>query len=100
VGSFQWQNVSDGEVLDKRCQLLPATDVGIHLPIALRLGATESDVLKILGPPTARKGGGLIYVHEHKESIRGEPYTSSNIVAILLRGGVVSSIAVSKTTSS
>jgi len=98
VGSFQWQRLDKGAVLDRRCRMLEGT--GVELPVTLRLGMAESEVLQSLGPPTVRHGDRLIYVHEHEESIRGEPYTSTNIVAIHLRGGTVWAIEVSKTTSS
>jgi len=100
VGSFQWQRLANGIVLDRRCRTLQDTRGGIELPVALRLGMAETEVLNTLGPPTVRRGDRLIYVHEHQESIRGEPYTSENIVAILLHDGMVWAIEVSKTTTS
>jgi hypothetical protein len=98
VGIFQWQRLEAGAVLDQRCRTLH--DGGIKLPNHLRLGLTDSDVLKILGSPTVRQGDRFIYVHEHMESIRGEPYTSENILAILFRGRLAQAIDVSKLTSS
>jgi len=98
VGSFQWQRLDTSAVLDGRCQMLG--DAKVDLPIAVRLGTVEAGVLKSLGRPTVRRGDRLVYVHEHQESILGEPFDSSNIVAILLRAGRVWEIDVSKTTSS
>jgi hypothetical protein len=98
VGSFQWQRLAKSAVLDRRCQMLG--EAKVELPIALRLGTGEAEVLKNLGQPTVRHGNRLIYVHEHQESIRGEPYISENIVAVLLRAGRVWAIEVSKTTAS
>lgn len=100
VGSFQWQRLVSGAALDRRCRALREARGGIELPVALRLNMAEAEVLKALGPPTAKRGDRLIYVHEHQESIRSEPYTSENIVAILLRDGVVWEIDVSRTTTS
>jgi hypothetical protein len=100
VGSFQWQRVANSAVLDPRCRTLQDTSGAIKLPVALRLGMAETEVLKTLGPPTVSHGDRLIYVHEHQESIRGEPYTSENIVSILLRDGMVWAIEASKTTTS
>ncbi|MGA9039985.1 MAG: hypothetical protein WB421_05565 [Terriglobales bacterium] len=100
VGSFQWQRLDKDGLLDQRCQMLQGAGSGIKLPISLQLGMTETEVLKTLGAPTTRHGNRLIYVHEHQESIRGEPFTSTNIVSILLRGGMVWAIDVSKTTTS
>lgn len=98
VGSFQWRRLNEGAVLDGRCQMLG--EAKVELPIKLRLGITEEEVLKILGPPTVKRGDGLIYFHEHHLSIRGEPYTSDNAVAIVLRGGLAWAMKVSKTTVS
>lgn len=98
VGSFQWQRLDKGVVPDRRCRTIE--DGGVNLPNHLRLGLTDSEVLKILGAPTLRQGGRFIYVHEHTESIRGEPYTSENIVAILFRGRLAKAIDVRKLTSS
>lgn len=98
VGSFQWQHLAKDADLDQRCRMLQ--HAAIELPIALRLGIAEKEVLKTLGAPTVRRGNRLIYVHEHEETIRGEPFTSYNIVAVLLRSGKVLAIEVSKTVSS
>jgi hypothetical protein len=39
----------------------------------------------------------LLYEHEHDELIRGEQFFSSNIVIVVLRGGVIWAIEVTKT---
>lgn len=98
VGSFHWRRLSKSAVLDPRCQMLG--EAKVELPIALRLGTSEADVLKILGRPTVWRSNSLLYVHEHQESIRGEPYDSVNVVVVLLRAGQVWSIEASKTTTS
>jgi hypothetical protein len=98
VGGFDWRRLNKIAVLDRRCRVLGGTKV--ELPIALRLGISEAEVLKTLGLPTVRHSDSLLYVHEHQVSIRGEPYDSQNIVIILLRAGRVWSIKVSKTTTS
>jgi len=100
IGSFQWQRLPKSTNLDGRCHLLKGAAGTIELPLTLKLGAGEEEVLQVLGSPTTRHNGRLIYVHEHEESLRGQPYTSSNIVAIRLRNGKVWAIEVSKTTSS
>src|SRR5450755_632265 len=74
VGSFQWQRLAKHAEIDQRCRMLQ--NAAVELPIALQLGITEKEVLKTLGAPTVRRGDRLIYVHEHDESIRNEPYTS------------------------
>ena len=99
VGGFQWQRISGEAKIDHRCHDLKGTAV-VKLASPLQLGMQEADVLKILGKPSLRRGERLIYWHEHRESANGVPYDSSNIVMVRVQGGVVSSIAVSKTTSS
>jgi hypothetical protein len=98
VGRFQWQRLNKNAILDKRGQSLGGAKV--ELPIPLRLGVTEAEVLKTLGKPSARTADRFIYLHEHQSSIQGEPYTSDNVVAILFRAGRAWAIEVSKTTSS
>ncbi|HEV2699010.1 MAG TPA: hypothetical protein VGU90_13515 [Terriglobales bacterium] len=98
VGGFQWKRVPSFAQFDARCQ--PEGSSNVALPIKLRVGTTEAQVLEILGPPSARKGNNLIYVHEHGESIRNEPYTSVNSVILVLRDGIVWGIEVEKTTTS
>jgi hypothetical protein len=98
AGSFQWHRLERSAVFDPRCRILAHTKVALSIP--LELGITKADVMKRLGRPTEILGDRLIYVHEHQESIRGEPYDSTNIVSILIRDGRVWEIEVSKTTSS
>jgi hypothetical protein len=100
VGSFQWQRLSNRDVLDSRCHALRGTTSVIKLPLSLRLGAKKTEVLKILGEPTAIEAERLIYLHEHEGTIRGEPFTTSNIVVVHLRNGIVWAIQASKTSSS
>jgi hypothetical protein len=100
VGGFQWRRVPDAVQFDERCRRLPDTSSNVEMPIELRLGATETKVLQILGQPTVRKGDTLIYAHEHEESLHNEPYTSTNTVTVVLRYGGVWAIEVHKTTLS
>lgn len=101
VGSFQWQRLSNHDVLDTRCHALRRAGSIIQLPLSLQLGAKSSEVLKSLGPPTLKTDGRLIYLHEHEVGgTRAEdPFISSNIVVVYLRSGIVWAIQVSKTTS-
>ncbi len=64
------------------------------------LGANKSEVLKALGEPSLKDDERLIYLHEHETTISGEPFTTSNIVMVRLKNGIVWAIEVSKTTSS
>lgn len=100
VGSFQWQSLSNREVLDTRCHLLPKASSVIRLPVSLQLRTKSSEVLKSLGPPTRKTNERLIYVHEHEAGgTRADPFISSNIVVVGLRNGMVWTIQVSKTIS-
>jgi hypothetical protein len=100
VGSFQWQRVPSDARFDGRCSELPETKGKVELPNKLRLGESEAAVFKVLGTPTSRKGDMLFYEHQHDESIHGEPCTSTNIVIVILRDGVVWAIEVHQTTFS
>jgi len=100
VGSFQWQRLSSREVLDPRCHALRGPTSAIRLPLSLKLGAKKTEMLEILGEPTTIDAERLIYLHEHEETIKGAPFTTSNIVVVRLRDGIVWAIQVSKTSSS
>lgn len=53
VGSFQWRRLNENAVLDGRCRMLG--EAKVELQNKLRLGLTEAEALKILGPPKARR---------------------------------------------
>ncbi len=96
VDGFAWQRMAEKATLDSRCL---TQDVEIDLPVRLAIGLTESDVLGCLGTPTAKYRNTLIFDHEHQETVRNEPFTSSNTVYLELRSGVVWAVQVWKTTS-
>jgi hypothetical protein len=75
VGGFRWQHVDGNAKFDMRCQMLPAGQRSVELPIALKLGTTEAGVEHIFGQPTARLGNALFYQHEHGATIHNAPYT-------------------------
>jgi hypothetical protein len=54
----------------------------------------------MVGRPTSRSDGTLLYEHEHQESIRGEQCTSLNIVIVIVRHSVVWAIEAHQTTMS
>jgi hypothetical protein len=95
VGAFQRRLLSENEALDPRCQVFRREDSTITLPLPFTLGATQSEVLKSLGSPTATNSERLIYLHAHENG----SFVSSNIVIVRLRNGVVWAIQASKTTS-
>lgn len=98
VGGFQWRRVSRSAQFDQRCSALPDTSE-VELPIDLRLGEMEAEVIQTLGRPTSRRANTLLYEHEHDELIRGEEFNSSNTVIVALRRGVVWAIQAGKTTT-
>jgi hypothetical protein len=101
VGSFQWQRLSNRDVLDTRCRTLRKASSVIQLPLPLQLGAKSSEVLKSLGPPTLKSDKRLIYLHEHEVggTSADDRSLSSNIVVVYLRNGIVRAIQISETTS-
>jgi hypothetical protein len=96
IGSFRWQRIG-AAVLDRRCRTLSGA---VELQNQLRLGLAQADVLKDLGSATVWGADKAVYVHEHAETVHGEPYTSMNIVEVFFRRGEVEAIEVAKTTSS
>jgi hypothetical protein len=100
VGGFRWQRVESKAKLDARCKALPEGRDGVELPVVLRLGITEDGVRHIFGQPSTRLGNAALYSHEHEGTIRNEPFTAMNTLAVLLRGGVVWAIEVWKSTTS
>jgi hypothetical protein len=100
IGAFHWRRVVANAEFDKRCQALPDSSSNVELPINLRLGTPEADVVRLLGRPTSRKDGTLLYEHEHEESLHGEPHTSLNLVIVVVRKGVVCAIEAHQTTMS
>jgi hypothetical protein len=59
---------------------------------------TEAEMRKIVGKPSFVSGKTLIYSHEHQETIHDLAYTVDNMIAIVLRDGIVSAIETSKST--
>jgi hypothetical protein len=99
IVGFQWRRLPSNETPDRRCSLIPPDKDEIELPLALHPGMTESEMRKILGQPSFVSGETLIYCHEHQEMIHSLPYSSDNLIAIVLRDGIVLAIEVSKSTS-
>ena len=100
VGGFQWQRVPSTAKFDKRCPTLSKADSAITLPIAIGLGTTEAELLRILGKTSVREGDNFRFAHQHEETIRGESYTSDNQVSVFVRKGTVWALHVWKTTTS
>jgi len=98
VGSFQWQRLSNRDVPDSRCHALSGE--AVNLPLSFRLGSKKTEVLKNLGHPTFTDTERLIYLYEHEGTIRGELFTTSNIVVVYIRHGLIWAIQASKTSSS
>jgi len=100
VGGFHWQHVDRNAQFDTRCQVLTEGRGSVELPIALKLGTTETGVERIFGQPTARLGNTLFYLHEHATTAHNKPYTAMNTLAVLLHEGTVQAIEVWKSTTS
>jgi len=97
VGGFQWRRMVHSEQPDSRCRKLQQKETSIELPVPLQLGMTKAEVIKTLGVPTVQRGTLLTYYHEHEETIDNLPFTTSSILEVLLRDGVVAAIEGSKT---
>lgn len=98
VDGFILQRLDSDARMDRRCgNLQPG---GVELPIALKLGITETKARQILGPPTLKFRGTLVFHHEHTETLHNQPYTASNTVYLVLRRGVVWAIQITKDTIS
>lgn len=100
VGGFQLRRIGGQVKLDTRCRTIATPAPISTMPNMLTVGMTESEVVKILGTPTARKPNSLYYEHQRKTVIRSEPYDVVNNVTLVLQDGVVWAIQVWKTTSS
>jgi hypothetical protein len=100
VGGFQWRRVDRGAIFDGRCSVLPKAPSLIELPVALRLGMTEANVLRVLGPPTVREGSALLYIETHEEWLRKESFWEYNAVTVVIQDGAVSAIEAQKSTTS
>jgi hypothetical protein len=99
VDGFALQRLNRDAKADRRCRMLRQNDGRVELPVPLRLGMSEAQVRNLLGKPTAKYRNTVMFDHEDQETVRSEPFTTSNTVAVALRGGVVWAIQVWKTTS-
>ena len=98
VDGFVLQRLDSDARMDQRCADLQSAKV--ELPIVLKLGMTEANVRKLLGAPTLKFRGTLVFQHEHTVTIHNQPYTASNTVYLVLRRGVLWAIQVTKGTTS
>jgi hypothetical protein len=100
IGGFQWRRLARNETPDHHCPRLCGSEARVSLPLSIHPGMTEAEARKVLGAPTMVRGNTLIFFHEHHEIIDNLPYTSDNLVTLVIQNGAVLAIAVSKTTSS
>jgi hypothetical protein len=97
VGAFELRRIQNTERADDRCSAAPPNEQ-VVLPVPIRLGMTEAQLRQVLGKPTRRRAGTLLYLHEHRLSPQGEGVVS-NWLDVALDRGVVSSIRVWRITS-
>lgn len=99
IGGFEWRRVAQNAHFDPRCTRLPeGTEITLS-PIPLRLGTSQSQVVKWLGPPTARHGNILDYEHNEEKRTSRDTYDYWNSVALRLLDGTVDSIRAAETDS-
>ncbi len=96
IGGFQWRLVPPLAQVDRRCRILPAAKGRIELPIPIRVGMTERELLRVLGQPTRTRKERLLYSHEKELSNQNESYKEINLLAVLPRDGTVWAIEVWK----
>jgi hypothetical protein len=100
ISGLQWQRTEAAEKFSHGCPVLTTRDSTVELPVMIRLGTKEANVLQALGQPTTRHGDIFVYYHSHEVSIKGESYTVVSTLAIQIRGGVVQAIQADQNTSS
>jgi hypothetical protein len=100
VGSVQWRSISPAAKVDARCGVLPKSFNVVQLPIPIRLGASEGEVLQLLGEPTGRENNAVLYIEMHEEILHGQPFTEYNAVTLEFRNGIVTAIQVEKSITS
>ena len=92
VGSIQWERLPPDARMDPRCKLLASG--GVDLPVALRLDMRRKDAERVLGKPTSVYHDSDLYSHEHKLTIKNEPYSADNNLFLKFRNGVLWSLVV------
>jgi hypothetical protein len=100
IGGFQWRLISQGVTVDRRCKSLPSGQAKIELSHGIRVGMTESQLLRVLGQPTKTMKNKLLYVYDKDVSIRNESYSEINLLAVVVRNGTVLAIEAWKSTMS
>ena len=99
IDGFVWRRLAPNERPDRRCAALPVTSGGIVLPLSIHPGMKETEIRRIMGPPTISHGDALFYSHEHSIVLHNEEYTSSNDVVIVSRDGALWEISASRVTT-
>jgi hypothetical protein len=99
VGGICWERSDCTAQFDARCQSLPRVAGTIELPLVVRLGMSESEVLRILGQPSDRNGDTLLYLHRREMGTGNQVFTAMNTVRVVLRKQVARAIEVWKSTT-
>lgn len=99
IGGFEWRRVAQNAQFDPHCVKLPeGTEITLS-PIPVRLGASQSQVVRWLGRPTTRRGNILDYEHNEEKRTARHTYDYWNSVALRLLDGKVDSIRAAETES-
>jgi hypothetical protein len=98
ISGFVWLHVTANQKIDSRCKKVSTKLGGIELPIQLHLGTTRTEVENLLGQPSGKFRNTFMYEHEHKLTIRQEPYMTMNSIYIVYQEDIVRVIQVEKTT--
>lgn len=99
VGGFRWQRADQTAHFDSKCRKFPDGRRGVEFPLEVQLGTSENQILHILGQPSDRHGETLLYLHEHEVTVKNQPFTAMNTVAVVLRKQAVWAIEAWKSTT-
>jgi hypothetical protein len=100
VGAFQLRRFDAATQFDQRCQSIAGSTGSVELPGGVRLGLSRAQTIRILRRPTRSAGDTSLYIHEHREVIRGEPFTASNRLTIRFRNAILDALDLWKMTVS
>src|SRR5215469_9722455 len=90
IGEFSIKPIGSNADVDSRCKPLSSdSDDPSTSPSKIRVGMSESDLMLVLGEPTARRDNFLYYAHSHDLKLHDEPYTLMNTVIVEVKDGVV-----------
>jgi hypothetical protein len=92
ISDFQWRLLKSDQTPGSRCKQLPSDGNEIELAQPIRIGATQEQILKVLGKPSTTGSNSYYYTHEHPATFHNEACTVWNGVTVEFSEGVVAVI--------